>query len=203
MRFPRLAVTVVLALGLGSVLTGAIVLSGAATAAAPDDGASKDRPGDAAAPKAQTVTLTTRADNGPYGQAAYSFRRATHDVAVHNNYVDVLLNRCGQLHVSPTAGYASRICDLGKSELAGAPDAPPEGAAAAWKTESIRPVAGHVYLLEIDESGQTMTVRFAVDEVTPKGVKLAWLTVKAVAGPAPNRGRAGTMGQCGGDHDIQ
>jgi hypothetical protein len=154
-------------------------------------------------PEVREVTLKIRKDNGPYGEAAYSFRQATHDVAVHRNYVDVLLNGCGHLHVRTVTGYESRICDLGKAALEDAPDAPRDDA--AWKTESLRPAAGHVYLLEVKDSGQTMTVKFAADEVTDKAVTLRWTTVTPLAGPAPdpNRGRAGTMGQCGGDHESR
>ena len=41
--------------------------------------------------------------------------------------------------------------------------------------------------------------------MTEDSVKLAWVTVKPLEGPAPNprRGAAGTMGQCGGKHDSQ
>ena len=158
------------------------------------------RADDAGGKKPQEVTLKRRADNGPYGEAAYSFRQATHDKAVHRNYVDLVLNGCGQLHVAPVNGAKTRVVDLGAAELKAAPDAAP--ADAKWMTRSVGPEAGHVYLIEIDENGQRMTVKFRVDEVTDDAVKLTWVTVKPLEGPAPNprRGAAGTMGQCGGKH---
>lgn len=198
MRFARLA------LGFGIVLALGMVLGGLLTANALNQAPPAIEPV-AAAPKegAQEISLKTRKDNGAYGESAYSFRQASSDVAVHNNYVDLLLNGCGQLHVCPVTGSEGRIVDLGKARLADAPDAPPAGA--HWKTESLRPAAGHVYLLEISESGQTMTVKFAAEAVSADGVKLAWTIVTPVAGaaPHPNRGRAGTMGQCGGEHESR
>ena len=161
------------------------------------------RADDAGGKKQQQVTLKRRADNGPYVEAAYSFRQATHDKAVHRNYVDLVLNGCGQLHVSPVNGVKSRITDLGTADLAKAPNNAP--ADAKWMAESIPPEEGHVYLLEIDATGQRMTVKFRVDEVANDAVKLTWVTVKPLEGPAPNprRGAAGTMGQCGGKHGSE
>jgi len=149
---------------------------------------------------AQQVTLEMRTDNGPYKKSTYSFRQATGDPAVHKNYVDLLLNKCGLLHISTVSGVESRICDLGKSSLKDAPDTAP--ADAKWYDECVKPVAGHVYLQEIKADKQTMTVKFLVDEVAEDKVKLTWVTVKPLAGPTPEarRGAAGTMGQCGGEH---
>ncbi|CAN5434447.1 hypothetical protein BH09PLA1_BH09PLA1_03550 [soil metagenome] len=148
------------------------------------------------------VTLEMRQDNGPYKHAAYNFREASGDTAVHRNYVDLLLNKCGMLHINPVTGQANRICDLGALTLKASPDAAP--ADAKWNTECIKPEQGHVYLEEIDGQGQTMTVKFVVDEVDDGTVKLTWQTVKPLVGPkpAPSRGVAGTMGQCGGAHDA-
>jgi hypothetical protein len=153
--------------------------------------------------KPREVTLKVRQGNGPYGDAAYSFRQTTQDVAVHRNYVDLVLNGCGQLHVSPVNGSKSEICDLGAAELGNAADEAPVDA--KWLAESISPQAGHVYLLQVDANEQHMTVKFRVNEVTADAVKLTWVTVKPLEGPAPNprRGAAGTMGQCGGKHDSK
>ena len=158
---------------------------------------------DDSARKGGEVTLKRRKDNGPYKEAAYSFRQATHDLAVHRNYVDLVLNGCGQLHVAPVNGAESKVTDLGPAELQKAPDEAP--ADAKWMTRSIRPEAGHVYLIDINENEQRMTVKFRVTEVTEDTLKLAWVTVKPLEGPAPNprRGAAGTMGQCGGKHDSK
>lgn len=146
------------------------------------------------------VTLEMRKDNGPYKKAAYSFRVASQDPAVHKNYIDLLLNKCGQLHVSTVTGVETRVCDLGAGKLADAPkDAPAD---AKWFSESIKPEADHLYREEIKGQGQTMTAIFHVDAVTPDTVSLTWKTVVPMAGPAlaPNRGAAGTQGQCGGEH---
>jgi hypothetical protein len=151
-------------------------------------------------PETKIVTLEMRTDNGPYKNSAYSFRQATRDAKVHRNYVDLLLNNCGMLHISTVSGNQNRIVDLGEAKLADAPDEAP--ADAKWMNKSIKPVAGHVYLEEINEDGQTMMVKFHVDEVTDRVVKFTWTTIKPLAGPAPDehRGAAGTMGQCGGEH---
>jgi hypothetical protein len=144
------------------------------------------------------LTLNMRQDNGPYGGAAYSFRQKSSDAAVHKNSADLVFNGCGHLHVSPVSNNESRICDLGKLALADAPDAPPDGA--RWYSESIRPAPGHVYLLDIRDTGQTMTVKFSADAVTSSAVNLTWTVVAPLDGPATaaNRAYAGTMGQCGG-----
>ena len=66
-------------------------------------------------------------------------------------------------------------------------------------------MAGHVYLLDVKQDQQSMTVNFRVAEVVEAAVKLAWLAVKPLASlaPEPRRGRAGTMGQCGGKHGSE
>jgi hypothetical protein len=152
-----------------------------------------------AAAEEGTVVLKMRKNNGPYQDSAYSFRRATADPAVHRNYVDLLLNKCGSLHVQMVNGQENRICDLGEVGLKDAPDAAP--AHAKWLTDRITPRAGHTYLEEIKQNGQTMTVKFIVDEVTDDSVKLTWKTVKPLEGPDDaRRGAAGTKGQCGGAH---
>ena len=123
------------------------------------------RPDDAFAAEGEArkeaeVTLKRRKDNKAYGEAAYSFRQATHDLAVHRNYVDLVLNGCGQLHVAPVNGAQSKVTDLGAAELQKAPDEAP--ADAKWMGRSIRPEAGHVYLIDINENQQRMTVKFRV-----------------------------------------
>jgi hypothetical protein len=179
---------------------GLLAIGGLYGANADDRGGAVAGPG---AEQVREVTLKVRKDNGPYREAAYSFRQATQDAAVHKNFVDLLFHRCGQLHVRTVSTSEHRICDLGAAELEKAPDA--AAADAEWKTQSLQPVAGHVYLLEVEQDKQSMTVKFRVEEVTDAAVKLAWLTVKPLAGPAPEpgRGRAGTMGQCGGKHGSE
>ena len=51
--------------------------------------------GRTAEPAPVEVTLTKRASNGSYGTAAYSFRLASQDYAVHRNYVDLVFSGCG------------------------------------------------------------------------------------------------------------
>ena len=149
--------------------------------------------------KGDKAVLEMRKESGPYKNAAYSFRKATGDPTVHRNYVDLLLNKCGSVHVRTATGQENRICDLGKSTLKEAPDDAPGDA--KWLTNHFKPQVGHVYLEEIKQNGQTMTVKFAVDEVTDDTVKLTWETVKPLVGADdPRRGAAGTKGQCGGAH---
>jgi hypothetical protein len=170
-------------------LAALLVLAASVTVAAAAD----------APPKGGKAVLEMRKDNGPYKNAAYSFRKATGNPAVHRNYVDLLLNKCGSVHVQMVNGQENRICDLGKTTLKDAPDAAP--ADAKWLTERFTPKAGHVYLEEVKQNGQTMTVKFIVDEVTADTVKLTWKTVKPLEGPDDaKRGAAGTKGQCGGPH---
>lgn len=151
------------------------------------------------APRPTEVTLKMRKDSGDYNKAAYSFRKQTSDAKIHRNYVDLVFDKCGSLHVTPVRGQENRICDLGETTLENAPDESP--ADATWRSESVAPQAGHVYLEEINQHGQTMTVKFIVDSVTDDTVKLRWVTVKPLEGQDdPNRGAAGRKGQCGGKH---
>lgn len=150
--------------------------------------------------KPTQVTLKQRTGSG-YEGSGYSFRKATTDAAVHRNYVDLVLNNCGSLHVRPVNEQENRIVDLGQLALADAPSEAP--ADAKWLTEKVKPLAGHVYLEEIKQHGQTMTVKFIVDEVKGDTVKLTWTTVIAMEGPDDsNRGAAGRMGHCGGAHNA-
>ena len=154
----------------------------------------------AADPVPAEVTLTRRASNGPYGTAAYSFRLASQDFAVHRNYVDLVYSGCGQLHVSPVAGMSSRVVDLGAVPFGPAVNAPTD---AAWRNISITPQAGHVYLQEIKDERQSFAVEFLVTEASADTVKLRWQPMDPahkVLPLAAGKGAAGTMGQCGGLH---
>lgn len=157
--------------------------------------------GRSAEPTPTGVTLTRRADNGAYGTSAYSFRLASQDEAVHHNYVDLVFNGCGQLHVNPVTGMSSRIVDLGAVSF-DSPVATP-GADAAWHQRSITPQAGHVYYQEIKDERQSFAVEFLVTNATADTVKLRWEPVDPahqVLPLPPGQGAAGTMGQCGGAH---
>lgn len=154
-------------------------------------------------PAPTEVTLTKRANNGAYGTSAYSFRLASQDYAAHRNYVDLVFNGCGQLHINPVTGMGSRIADLSKIPFAStAPTAPPDGDS-AWRQRSITPQAGHVYLQDIKDERQSFTVEFIVTEVSANTVKLRWQAVDPthqLLPLAPDKGAAGTAGQCGGPH---
>ena len=145
------------------------------------------------------VTLTKRSNNGPYGTSAYSFRLATQEQAVHRNYVDLVFNGCGQLHINPVNGMQSRITDLGPAALESVIQPP----TVTWHDESIMPQAGHVYLQEIKDERQSFAVRFLVTEANASTLKLRWQPVDPthrVLPLAAGKGAAGTMGQCGGSH---
>ncbi len=154
-------------------------------------------------PAPTEVTLNKRANNGAYGTSTYSFRLASQDYAVHRNYVDLVFNGCGQLHINPVTGMSSRIADLGAIPFTPtAPTAPPDGDA-AWRQRSITPQAGHVYLQDIKDERQSFAVEFVVTEVSADTVKLRWQTVDPahqVLPLAPGKGAAGTAGQGGGPH---
>ena len=147
--------------------------------------------------------LTKRANNGAYDTSAYSFRLASQDYAVHHNYVDLVFNGCGQLHINPVTGMNSRIADLGAISFPPtAPIAPPDGDA-AWRQRSITPQVGHVYLQDIKDERQSFAVEFVVTDVSAGTVKLRWQAVDPthrVLPLAPGKGAAGTAGQCGGPH---
>ena len=158
-------------------------------------------PARAADPASTDVTLTRRANNGAYGTAAYSFRLASQDYAVHRNYVDLVFNLCGQLHVNPVNGMSSRIVDLGAVPFGPAVATP--SADAAWHHESIIPQAGHIYFQDIKDERQNFAVEFIVTEVGPDTIKLRWRPVDPAHQVLPleaGKGAAGTMGQCGGPH---
>lgn len=155
----------------------------------------------AADPAGTEVTLTKRADNGAYGSSAYSFRLSSQDFAVHRNYVDLVFNGCGLLHINPVNGMTSRVVDLGAVPFAPAPATPP--ADAAWHRNSITPQVNHVYFQDIKDQRQNFAVEYVVTEVGPDTIKLRWLPVDPdhkVLPLAPGKGAAGTMGQCGGSH---
>jgi hypothetical protein len=155
----------------------------------------------AAAPEPTKVTLDMRKQGGPYKTSAYSFRQATADPTVHRNYVDLLLNNCGSLHIKATTGQKNRICDLGQVALKDAPNAAP--ANATWFVEAVKPQKDHTYLEEIDDGdGRTMAVKFHVDDVKADSVEFSWLPTQPLQGPPPNpnQGASGTKGKCGGPH---
>ena len=155
----------------------------------------------AADPAGTEVTLTKRVDNGTYGSSAYSFRLDSQNYAVHRNYVDLVFNGCGQLHINPVDGMASRVVDLGVVPFTPAAATPPPSA--AWHHESITPQVNHVYFQDIKDERQHFAVEYVVTEVTPNTVKLRWLPLDSthkVLPLAPGKGAAGTMGQCGGSH---
>ncbi len=143
-----------------------------------------------------SVILTRRVNNGPYGTSAYSFVNASHDVDVHRNYVDLVFNGCGLLHVNPVGGMNSQIADLGPAGLDVDVD---ETADIEWGDQAFLPQEGHVYMHEIRGVGRTMTVKFRVDEVSRDQIAISWAMIREPSEKALT-GMAGTMGQCGGNH---
>ncbi|MEO1998253.1 MAG: hypothetical protein ABGZ17_23665 [Planctomycetaceae bacterium] len=148
--------------------------------------------------KSTDFELTVRKDNGAYGTAAYSFRFATQHLRVHRNQVDLVYNRCGQLHVNAHGGMRSRITDLGQVDFNDQHKPPQQG----WSQHSMRPTKGHVYLQEINDGQQRTYVKFLISDMQRTGtIKVKWSPL-ALRGKLPEfrRGGAGTMGQCGGPH---
>ncbi|MCR9248382.1 MAG: hypothetical protein NXI31_25415 [bacterium] len=150
-----------------------------------------------------TIRLTKRNDNGPYGTSAFSFRYDSGDVAEHQNQVDLVFNRCGNLHINAIGGMKSRAIELGRFELRtrprrqGLPTAPPD----MWHDDSIRPVVGTSYLEVIQSGDRKFAVMFRVTELTAGTVKLEWRPLDEFQEwPRVRTGRAGTMGSCGGAH---
>ena len=142
--------------------------------------------------------LTVRKDNGAYRTSAYSFRFATQHLRVHRNQVDLVYNRCGQLHINAHGGMRSRITDLGQVDFNGQHKPPQRG----WSQYSMRPTKGHVYLQEINDGQQRAYVKFLITDMQRTGtIKIKWSPL-ALRGKMPEfrSGGAGTMGQCGGPH---
>ena len=153
-----------------------------------------------ASEEARSFILTRRLDNDAYGTSAFSFLKNTNDVAEHGNYVDLVFNGCGQLHFNPVGGMESRVADLGENKLDVAVDMDEER---FWADDSFPPQKDHVYLHDVKSNGQTMTVKFRVDEITNDELKISWEVVKeATTGHEPSA-LAGTMGQCGGHHQAR
>ena len=137
------------------------------------------------------VTLKKRADNGPYGSSAYSFRYASQELDTHRNDVDLVYNGCGQLHIG---GSKSRIVRVDAKKLADVEEIPKDG----WRTSCITPEEGAVYLLEVEDEHTKAAFKFVLTDVSEKAVKLEWAPFRD-----PHRGQAGTNAQCGGPHECQ
>lgn len=137
------------------------------------------------------VTLKKRADNGPYGSSAYSFRYASQELSVHRNDVDLVYNGCGQLHIG---GSKSRIVRADAKKLEDVEEIPKDG----WRKSCVAPEKGAVYVLEIEDENTKVAVKFVLTDVSEKAVKLEWAPFRD-----PVRGQAGTDAQCGGPHECQ
>ena len=148
--------------------------------------------------KSTDFELTIREGNGAYGTAAYSFRFSAQSLRVHRNLVDLVYNRCGNLHVNAHGGMKSRIADLGVVSFDEVDTAPKKG----WKVDCVRPQKGHVFVQEINDRQQKAYVKFTVTAVERNGtLKVKWSPLKSNEDwPHFRRGGAGTMGQCGGFH---
>lgn len=146
-------------------------------------------------------TLKLRQDNGAYRGSEFSFRTNSQDIEKHQNYVDLIYNGCGTLHFNPVGQMANRVADLGEMEFA---DAPKKIVGDEdWHQISIEPQEGHVYTQIINAQGQKMLVQFRVDKVEQDSLAISWRTIEKLKGRLGNRGRAGTMGQCGGQHQSK
>jgi hypothetical protein len=140
------------------------------------------------------VTLKKRADNGPYGSSAYSFRYASQELDTHGNDVELVYSGCGSLHISPTGGSKNRIVRVDAEKLADVKEIPEKG----WQTSCIAPEEGAVYLLQIEDENTKYAVKFVLTDVSEKAIKLEWAPLRD-----PLRGRAGTMGQCPSAHECE
>ncbi|MBT4865013.1 MAG: hypothetical protein HON53_07850 [Planctomycetaceae bacterium] len=148
--------------------------------------------------KSNEFELTIRKDNGAYETAAFSFRFASQSLRVHRNLVDLVYNRCGNLHVNAHGGMKSRIADLGVVNFDKVDTAPKKG----WRIDCARPHEGHVFVQEINDGRQKAYIKFVVTTVQRNGtLKVKWSPLKGnERRPEFRRGSAGTMGQCGGLH---
>lgn len=148
--------------------------------------------------KSHNLVLTRRANNDAYGTSAFSFRKSSFDLADHRNYVDLVFNGCGLLHFNPAGDMETRVADLGEQDDLDV-DFDPD-AERVWASQAYLPEEGHVYWQEIKCNGQTMTVKYRIEDIERDEIKLTWSVVKEATGRERARGMAGTMGQCGGQH---
>ena len=149
------------------------------------------------------VTLTRRRHNGAYGTSAYSFRHATQQLTEHRNYVDLVFNNCGLLHIRPHGDLTSDIVDLGAMSLADAEGRVPPMSQVGWHHESIQPELGHVYFQQIEDGRQSFSLWFRILKITPDALTLEWRPTdpaRTLLALETGRGAAGTMGLCGGSH---
>lgn len=151
--------------------------------------------------KVEKASLVRRPDevafsNG-YGGSGYSFKLRTNDDEVHRNYVDICYSNCQELHLRMVADQSNRVTDLGSAELAAAPDQAP--ADATWHALSFDPEVGHVYLLQVAEDTERMTVKVRIDALTDKQVDFSWTVAEPLSGGIDRThwGKAGAMGMCG------
>ncbi len=153
--------------------------------------------------KSSKIVLTRRADSGAYGTSAFSFTSETQQLDKHRNYVDLVFNQCGHLHVNPVIGMESRVADLGEQEDLDVEG--PRGDGRVWATKSFPPQQGHVYWQEIKTNGLTMTVKFRVNEISRDEIKIDWEVVEPLEGTplATGTGVAGTLGSCAGEHPAR
>ncbi|MDG1809225.1 MAG: hypothetical protein P8I27_15135 [Pirellulaceae bacterium] len=151
--------------------------------------------------KSFNLVLTRRANNNAYGTSAFSFRLVSQKLEEHGNYVDLVYNGCGLLHFNPVGGMSSRVADLGEQEDLAVELDPKEKR--VWARQAYLPEEGHVYWQEVKCGGQTMTVKYRIQDIERDEIKIQWAVVNELAGPVPSRGMAGTMGQCGGQHRSQ
>ena len=149
------------------------------------------------------LILTRRANNGPYGTTAYSFRHQTQELNLHRNNVDIVFNGCGQLHINPHAGLQGRISDLGNVELdkialADVKKVPQQ----SWRRFCLPPTDSHVYLHEGRYLNQRFTIAFKIKVIKPDRLEMQWrsLDQQLIEDVKYRYVGAGTMGQCGGMH---
>lgn len=170
---------------LGSILLLAGLLAGCQTTGLDDSAA--------------VVTLAKRpGSGGPYGASAYSFQHATGDLTGHRNYVDLVYQNCGLLHVDNYGGQRNRIADVGTEPLRDTSVSP----GTVWRSSSIRPVAGHFYIEEVENDTHRMVVQFEILDVNAEELRLRWVPINGASLPPfpPGGGACGHSGFCGGPH---
>jgi hypothetical protein len=146
--------------------------------------------------QATKVTLTRRADaGGSYGTSAYSFRCASQDLKVHRNNVDLVLNNCGQLHVSAHGGQENRVAQVTGKKLADVTALPKEG----WLKSCFQPEKDALYVLDVNDGEVHFPVKLRVLEASPDKVTIEWAPLPTVRA---EDGEAGVLGTCAGAHDC-
>lgn len=146
----------------------------------------------ARADKPTKVTLERRADNGAYGESAYSFRYASQEFDAHRNAVDLVLNNCGNLHIGG-GGAENRVARVEGRKLSDIEALPEDG----WSENCFSAEESALYVMLVDDGMQRFHVALRVLDVKSNKLVFEWQRFVPPAGA-----EHGTLGSCAGEHSC-